>query len=282
MKKSYAQSVLPQAGVTDTSSTPPEWSWPAGGYNRPPTPEPPPWPPTETEQLPSAGSVQTDGKLVADLTALQVAIKALPMSTETDEVRAIMLAKEMDLKARLLTSRPLGTQLDGVQGAISRAQKRLNAAKETLESARQVIAAEEASLQELNQQKADIEHRISAERQQPQGVAQTPLKEQLQGMAHAMQTGPVPPAELATVQQQLTELLAAIQRQQAAQPPTAAAPAAAPTAVPAEAAVSGTRCHSTPERDAPARSRLRTETVDAGSEAAPSITGNDPAGFSGG
>ena len=124
MKKSYAQTVSPFVAATETDAAHTNGIWTAGSYNRAPTPEPPPWPQEEPTNVAPPVTAQVDSALVADLTALQASIQALPMSTDTDEVRAAMMNKEAEMKGKLLTSRPLGRQLDGVKGAIERSVKR--------------------------------------------------------------------------------------------------------------------------------------------------------------
>ena len=100
------------------------------------------------------------------------------------------LAREASQIEDSMHQRPLGTQLDGVQGALDRAVKRLQSAKDVAEEAKQNIVAEQANIAKLTAEKADIETKIK------QSVGGSPasdtaeLSAKLQAMYAKMQSQP--------------------------------------------------------------------------------------------
>jgi lipid II:glycine glycyltransferase (peptidoglycan interpeptide bridge formation enzyme) len=109
----------------------------------------------------AAETEQAKQAICAELKTIEDALKYLPEeSAACRPARLDLLEKQAKLKQDSMHQRPLGTQLDGVQGALDRAVKRLQSAKDVAEEAKQNIVAEQANIAKLTAEKADIETKI--------------------------------------------------------------------------------------------------------------------------
>ena len=197
-KKSYAQALVKEDTNTEWQSN---WSSQHSEASH------------EAGELPNAEMEKAKQNIAAELSTIEEALKALPEESEACRpARLDLLEKQAKLKQESMQQRPLGTQLDGVQGALNRANKRLQSAQDCAEEARKAIEIEQAHIAKLNAEKAaiDLEIKKSAGDTCPQDTAE--LSDQLQSMYKKMQSKPGIAAEtLSAARAQMESLLAGLE-----------------------------------------------------------------------
>lgn len=240
-KKSYAQTITkPEAPQT-------EWRWPSSQHSE------------ASHDAPGSITEETDKKkhvVATEINNIEEALKHLPEDSESCKLaRSDLLEKHRKLKTQSMRDRPLGTQLDGVQGAIDRAQKRLHEATVAAEVAQNAMAVEQACIAKYTAEKADIEAQIKqcnvfTTQDAPKT---TELSDQLIALYKKMESKPgIAQDTLNAAKTQMESLLAGLQA-------VLVAEEAAATEVKLKQNGNLARQLASPERDAPAAKKSATE-----------------------
>ena len=200
--------------------------------------------------------------VATELKNIEEALKYLPEESEAcRSARIDLLEKQKKLKQESMEHRPLGTQLDGVQGAIERSRKRLQAATDAATEAQKLIATEEANIARLTAEKVDIEAKIRKSVGSAAPPSTSELSQQLHAMHQKMESKPGMPVEtLNAARTQMESLLAGLEAALQVEEEEEAKAATGMTKDVFKPAAKDLRLnHSDPERGAQQPQRARTQ-----------------------